>query len=275
VSQACSLCTADTRVSHRGRVLAKYDVAYLYCDRCGLLQTEEPYWLDEAYADVIALSDTALLTRNISMAIRLTAVLGLLFDRNARYVDAGGGYGVLTRLMRDVGFDFYWSDPYCTNLFANGFEASPRLTPFAAVTAFEVLEHVYDPLAFVRRTLAAHGSSTFIFSTQLFDGQPPGPDWFYYSGETGQHVTFYQPRTLRRMADALSLNVYSLGCFHLFTDRTLNTGAFKACASRLSFLMFPAMRAWLRSRSITDHDAAVARLRKEGAPASDAGALQG
>jgi hypothetical protein len=239
------------------------------------MQTEEPYWLEEAYADAIALTDTGLLMRNISMAMRLTAVLGLLFDRDARYADAGGGYGVLTRLMRDVGFDYYWSDPYCTNLFAKGFEASPRLTPFAAITAFEVMEHVYDPLAFVRSTLAAHGSSSVIFSTQLFEGQPPGPDWFYYSGETGQHISFYQPRTLRTMADALSLNVYSLGSFHLFTDRRLNTGAFKACASRLSFLMFPAMRLWLRSRTIADRDAAISLLRQQAAPGSDAGARQG
>jgi hypothetical protein len=38
--------------------------------------------------------------------------------KNGTFVDIGGGYGLLTRLMRDRGFDFYWKDPHCENIFA-------------------------------------------------------------------------------------------------------------------------------------------------------------
>ncbi len=43
------------------------------------------------------------------------------------FLDYAGGYGVFTRLMRDIGFDFYWHDPYTQNLFANGFEKDIKL----------------------------------------------------------------------------------------------------------------------------------------------------
>ena len=267
----CSVCSAETRLSHTDRLLCRYDVDYLYCDRCGLLQTEKPFWLEEAYGDVIALSDTGLLYRNISLAMRLTSVLHTFFDSDAPYVDAGGGYGVLTRLMRDIGFDFYWSDPYCTNLFAKGFDACVRGGSFEAVTAFEVMEHVHDPLAFIRNSLHDHGSTSFLFSTQLFDGPPPPRDWAYYSQETGQHISFYQRRTLQRIADELSLNVYSSGYFHLLTGRKLNSAMFHVCASRLAFAAFPLIKTRLRPRTWPDRQAAMAKLRDECTTAVDGG----
>lgn len=260
-NRACSVCGADTHRSHSGRVLGKYDIAYWYCPRCGLLQTTNPFWLKEAYADAIALSDTGLLVRNIALSMRLTALLTTCFDRTSRFVDCGGGYGALTRLMRDIGFDFYWADPYCTNLFAQGFEADHTSTAFEAVTAFEVMEHIYDPVAFVRDTLAKYGSRSFVFSTQLFSGAPPDANWGYYSPETGQHISFYQRRTLRAMADKLSLNVYSSGWFHVFTDRTLSEALFRICAGRISFAIFPFLRAQLVSRTVQDRESALKRLR--------------
>ena len=36
-------------------------------------------------------------------------------------LDIGGGTGLLTRLLRDVGFEAQWSDEYCDNIFAQGF----------------------------------------------------------------------------------------------------------------------------------------------------------
>jgi len=64
---------------------------------------------------------------------------------------------------------------------------------FEAVTAFEVMEHIMDPLKFVKDTLNKFKTKTIIFSTELFKDTPPDvKKWWYYSPNTGQHVTFYK-----------------------------------------------------------------------------------
>ena len=94
--------------------------------------------VEEAYSNAIADADTGLVARNISISKRLACILFAFNDKQAKYLDIGGGYGLLTRLMRDIGFDFYWSDPYCENILAKGFESSNN-NPISAITAFEVL----------------------------------------------------------------------------------------------------------------------------------------
>lgn len=265
----CPICRSAMVLSARHVVLRKYDVAYYYCHQCGLVSTEEPHWLEEAYDRVIADSDTGLVTRNIGLAIRLAAVLGILFDPRARYADVGGGYGMLTRLMRDMGFDYYWSDPYCDNILARGFEAEPG-TSFLAVSAFETMEHVHDPLTFISERMQAMRTRTFIFSTRLFEGAgPPPASWAYYSFATGQHVSLYQRRTLGFIARALGLRCYSSGLLHMFTDQEIPSLAFRVLASRAAVLTLPLLRTRLRSRTTSDSTLMLERAPDGAASVSD------
>ena len=64
---ACPICKTPRDVAFTHLVLKKYQVKYLVCGHCGLLQTETPYWLDEAYGEAIAGSDTGLVQRNSRM----------------------------------------------------------------------------------------------------------------------------------------------------------------------------------------------------------------
>src|SRR5258706_1294471 len=182
-SAACRVCRQSTSWCFQHAVLGRYSVSYFQCSHCGLLQTEEPYWLQEAYSSPIASADTGIAQRNWQLAARTSLLFYWLYGRSGCFIDVAGGYGLFVRLMRDRGFDFYWQDPYAPNLFARGFEppAASSNALYCAATAFEVLEHLVDPLGFLRQTLAATSTRTVIFTTELFEGSAPQPDqWWYY-----------------------------------------------------------------------------------------------
>jgi hypothetical protein len=238
----CSVCQSQTNVAFTAKVLQKYDAEYRVCPNCGYLFASAPHWLDEAYTVAIASTDTGLIKRNVSISAKLASFLyfGLHERGKGRYVDVAGGYGMLTRMMRDLGFDFYWQDMYCSNLLAQGFEHADRSAACDAVTAFEVLEHVTDPVQFVRDTLFEAKTKTIVFSTVLYDGAPPALDWWYYAFQTGQHIGFFQKRTLELIGQKLNLTFTSHNKIHILSDKTYDTKLLKILMgnilSRLSAL---------------------------------------
>jgi len=212
----------QTTLLFTAKVLDKHDVKYYRCNDTGFIQTEEPYWLDEAYSDAITKLDIGLPDRNIRLADTVTKVLGANFNTNARFLDYAGGYGLFTRLMRDKGFDFYNTDKYCKNIFAEYFDLTdlPGNTKFELATSFEVFEHLPDPIPGIQEMLAY--SDNLLFSTEL---QPENlksiNDWWYFIPETGQHVALYNRASLKYIADKLGYNFYTDGqSLHLFTKRT-------------------------------------------------------
>lgn len=204
-------------------LLGKYEVNYYYCEESGLLKTEKPYWLDEVYQNAINDMDTGLVERNIDNSNMLGAILHCLNVEQGRLLDIAGGYGLLTRLMRDKGYNCYTTDKYCENLFAKTFEPD---TDFKAdvLFAFEVLEHIDNPLDFLSAAFNTYHCKTIIFSTLTFtDNNIPPLDWWYYAFEGGQHITFYQPRTLKMLADKLGCQYIMLNNnLHIITNTTPN-----------------------------------------------------
>jgi len=252
----CSICSSAIHNVFTANILKKYEVVYRQCTECGFLQTENPYWLDEAYSEAITVADTGLVMRNFSLASKLAILLYLVFKpKGAAYLDIAGGYGLLARLMRDYGFDYFWDDKYCQNLLARGFEADKATQSFVALTAFEVLEHVHDPLAFIREKLNQHGCRTLIFTTELYVGEdPPNKDWWYYTFNTGQHISFYRRKTLEMLAEQLSLNFYSLHGLHIFTNQVIQiTPLLRIMTGRLSPLIAVLVRNKLDSLTLADH----------------------
>jgi hypothetical protein len=218
----CNICDGIAHFFAEGKILAKYSVSYFHCEKCGFVQTEEPYWLKEAYSDPINRCDVGLVSRNIDLSKKTTAIIRSFFNPDAKFVDYGGGYGLFVRMMRDVGFDFYRYDKHCENIFAKDFEAEVNgLGKFELISAFEVFEHLAHPLEEIEQMLGY--SRNVLFTTELLPGTVPMPDsWRYYIPEYGQHISFYTLKTLSIIAEKFSLNLCSDGkFFHLLTAKRI------------------------------------------------------
>ena len=256
--QSCYICGAEQEPLFTLRVLHKYDVEYFSCRDCGYVRTEHPYWLEESYASAIAATDTGIMERNLSFAARLSCILFFCLRSKGPFVDVAGGYGILTRLMRDNGFDYYWDDKYCANLVARGFEAGNIDPPFAAMSAFEVIEHSINPVEFVEDVVRRYQCSTFVFSTETYsDNVAPPRDWWYLSADTGQHVSLFHKRTLVKLSERLNLRFYSSHGLHIFTKEPLRASVLRFVTGRAARPLATLIRKLNPSRAWTDHVALV------------------
>ena len=217
VAMNCKVCGGLSIPFDRALVLEKHNVQYFRCEHCGFIQTEEPYWLQEAYSSAIARQDVGIMFRNSTNCAVTSAVLNLLMPEISDAVDFGGGHGVFVRMMRDRGFNFFWSDRYATNDYARGFEA-PEGKTFSFLTAFEVLEHLVDPLAELSK-LMDMSENVFVSTGLVPKPAPRISDWWYFGPSSGQHLSFYTEESLRILADHFGRHVLSSNSYHLLSKR--------------------------------------------------------
>lgn len=209
------MCGSPWALFDTGIVLGKYEVEFNRCDSCGLIAAPDPTWLDEAYSSAIYDGDSGLLRRSRRMTNVTTALVRSEGLTNGSILDWAGGYGAFTRMMRDRGFNCFTVDAYATNLLAPGFDGDDFST-YDLVTAFEVMEHIADPVAELEKVTAVN--DRFFFTTQLQPEVPPRPsEWFYYALESGQHIAFHTRRSLEIVAERLGYQLTSNGDnYHLF-----------------------------------------------------------
>ncbi len=210
------------------KVLGKYTINYFRCKDTGFIQTEDPYWLDEAYSSAITKLDVGLVYRNEKLRNNTIPLINKHFNPNRKFLDYAGGYGLFTRMMRDKGYDFYHTDAYCDNLFAEFFDMKdlPINFNFELITAFEVFEHLPNPINEIK--LILQHSENLLFTTEL---QPKGlktiEDWWYFIPETGQHVSLFTKMSLQYIAKELGYYFYTNDLdIHLFTKNSLGKNPF-------------------------------------------------
>lgn len=231
----CPACGGASEVFASGQVLLRHPVTYRRCCRCGSVFLPSPTWLDEAYSSAISALDVGLLERCLQLANVTDALIAAQRLRGGTFLDFAGGYGTLTRLMRDRGRDFRHHDPMCDNLFAAGFEG--RLdTAYDLVTAYEVLEHLTDPVA--ELSAVAAQTDILVVTTQVLPDPPPLPGaWDYYAPRSGQHVTFWTVDGLRALARSLDFELTTAGrLVHVLHRRPLTAATrFLVRDERLSY----------------------------------------
>ena len=250
----CKICQNQTKKLFNAKVLYKYDVDYFQCQTCGFGQTEKPYWLDEAYISSMNLSDTGVMYRCERMSKITTSLLFLFFKTKGKFLDYAGGFGVFTRQMRDIGFDFYWQDPYTKNEIARGFDGSLE-DRYDVVTTFESFEHFENPLEEIERIVKL--TDTIICTTDVMSRPAPAhSDWWYYASEHGQHVSFYSNDAFKEIAKKFGMNYYNAKNVHILTKKKL--GIFGSLffkfgfAKHLLYLGYFVFNPFLKSKSLDD-----------------------
>lgn len=231
-------------------VLQRHNVTYFECPSCAFVQTEEPYWLAEAYSSAFTTTDTSTLQRSLILGKSAAALFYFAFDAKARFVDYAGGYGTLTRLMRDTGFNFFSTDLYADNVMARGFDATPGTT-YEAATAFECFEHFVYPRQELEKILAY--SDTIFFTTQPCPQPTPAiNDWWYYAPHHGQHIALYRPKTLAYLGEQYGLRYHRFLHYHLFTKRPVSAFLFSflVIAGRLG--LSKVVQLLMKSRTLSD-----------------------
>ncbi|QJD78685.1 class I SAM-dependent methyltransferase [Spirosoma rhododendri] len=250
----CRICASEAKPLFRATILSKYEVGYYECPTCRFVQTETPYWLDEAYQSAFTTTDTGTLRRGQVLGDSAIALLFFLFNRHGRFVDYAGGYGVLTRYMRDAGFDFFTTDPYAPNLLAKGFEADTPTDAagrYELATAFECFEHFVNPADELRKILAY--SDNVFFTTQPCPDPAPALDkWWYYAPHHGQHVALYRPETLAYLGKQEGLHYYNLLNYHLYTRKPLPPLVFPLLVAAGRFGLASVLRLFLKSKTVSD-----------------------
>ena len=250
MAEWCRICGASSKSAFAAKVMAKYDVQYFRCPECDFIQTEEPYWLEEAYATPINVMDTGIMQRNTEQSGLAASIIYTFFDHNGRFVDHGGGYGIMTRMMRDLGLDYYWLDPYAENLMARGFEYEWGMK-IEMMTSFETFEHFSRPMDEIEKLFTI--SPNLLFSTILLP-EPVPHDWWYFGFEHGQHISFYSEEAMRQIANRFGKHYHSLGSMHLFTDLDLDDKKVQWVNRNYKRKVLPRIQREMRSRTKDDFE---------------------
>lgn len=255
----CIVCNSDTELLFTDLIIGKYNVGYNYCSNCKCLFTEKPYWIDEAYEDSILRTDTGIMVRNLQISNEIMIILRKFHNSEINVVDYGGGYGILTRILRDRGVNAFWSDKFSVNLLVRGFEYGEELKADVFL-AFEVVEHLVSPFEVIKEIMGK--TDCFIFSTTVMPRLDfkSNKDWWYFAPEAGQHIFFSTKETFVRIAEMIGCRYVNIGGYHILFRgklfRGLNLGTkFLILSSRvfdrLKTVIFQGRR--FKSKTWSDH----------------------
>jgi hypothetical protein len=245
---SCRLCGAHAIYRFSLQVLHKHTVAYFECESCHSLQTEQPYWISEAYVSNLAILDTGAAQRNLANLAATYLVAHVLRLKNV--LDYGGGDGLLCRLLRDYEINCFVNDKYAAATYARAFGVPNFIRP-DILLAFEVFEHFENPQVDLE-LLFKSNSDVLITSTGIFNGQ--NADWWYLTPETGQHLFFYSRNALELIGRRYGFKLLFFSSYILFvranTVTSIKAAVLHLLMNKFSLRMVSAIIRLLPTRGV-------------------------
>ncbi len=200
----CRLCLGDLDFSFKEIILDKFNIDFFKCSRCGSLQTEKPYWLEEAYEAWNTEFDTGLFARCYNNFLVVFLICKLTKFKNV--LDYGGGDGLFTRIMRDYKINCYNYDKHSETIYSKKFNI-PDFNKPDLVTSFEAIEHFADPMTEFEK-IFQNTPEMIILTTKIYENQ--NKDWDYFEFQTGQHIFFYTKNAFKYLAKKFNYNLVFL-----------------------------------------------------------------
>ncbi len=199
--------------------LSGIPIYYFLCPQCGFCFAPEMYKWDitefenKIYnSDYVKVDPDYVETRPKSNAKFLIDIIGNKSTR-IKHLDYGGGDGLLSKLLKDTGWQSTSYDP-----FVNRDVSLNSLGKFDLITAFEVFEHVPQ----VKKLVADLSSllvdnGVVLFSTLLSDKEIEAQKritWWYASPRNG-HISLFSQKSLQILCaqENFQLGSFSSG-FH-------------------------------------------------------------
>lgn len=210
----CPLCGGDpgARVEERVEEWVVVKAArYFHCRRCDLvfldpLQRPDEFTERERYLEHNNSSEDE---RYVAYLRGFAEEALLPYVQPARVLDFGSGPNpVFAGVLRALGFEVDIYDP----LFAPGGEWLSR--SYDAVTAVEVVEHLFQPLEEFRRLRGVLRPGGYLALRTLlhYGDRQRFAGWWYRQDPT--HVCFYSARSFEVLADLLDMQLIDIKSGH-------------------------------------------------------------
>ena len=216
--ELCAVCSGSTKFLFSYEVRGEHQASLRECLNCRFTYIANPHWLDESFSSELNDLDIGSVDRCLVLADFVEVLIRSMKSSKSRFLDWGGGYGLLSRIMRDRGLDFVSHDIYTRPLFV---ESSSNLNSetFELITMSEVALHLVDPVPVLTKIMES--TDILVFTAVIAPEVVPN-DWWYLMPDTGQHVAIYHEETLQALAEKLGVQVTSDGrFFHVLHRKSL------------------------------------------------------
>lgn len=192
---------------------SKRKVIYYLCDSCAhCFAPEFREWCNEDFireiynSEYIKVDPELTEKRPIEFAKFIDRVFGEI-KKNIHHLDFGGGPGVLSNALRNLGWNSVSFDPFFATVDEHASEK------FDLITAIEVFEHVPDPHQLMHQIFARmKEDGLLLFSTLPSDQVLRGGSllkWWYLAPRNG-HVSLFSTNSLIALFEKYDLKVASL-----------------------------------------------------------------